>query len=128
PPPASRSPASARSVPEMPASSSTELPRLAGLISGTGSNVVAIARACAAGSIPAVVSVVIAHTPQAGGLERARELGLATTVVDRRAFRRDDAPDREAFETALAAAIDASGAHYVVLAGFMRVLSAGFVA
>lgn len=89
---------------------------------------VAIARACAAGSIPAVVSVVIADTPQAGGLERARELGVATTVVDRRSFRHDDAPDRAAFEQALATAIDASGADFVILAGFMRVLSADFVA
>jgi phosphoribosylglycinamide formyltransferase-1 len=114
----------------MPVSSSTtdSPPRLAVLISGTGSNMVAIARACAAGQIPARVAAVISDVPEAGGLARARELGLAAQVVDRRAFRREGAPDRAAFEAALDTAIAASGADYVILAGFMRVLSPEFVA
>jgi len=113
----------------MPASSSTTEtpPRLAVLISGAGSNMLAIARACAAGSIPARISAVISDVPTAGGIARARELGLATVVIDRRAYRRAGAADRAGFETALAAALEASGAEYVVLAGFLRVLSAGFV-
>lgn len=111
----------------MPVSSSTEVPRLAVLISGAGSNMMAIARACETGSIPARVCVVISDVAEAGGLARARELGLATQVVDRRLFRRDGSSDREAFEAALAAALDASGADYIILAGFLRVLSAGFV-
>jgi phosphoribosylglycinamide formyltransferase-1 len=109
-------------------SSSTEArrKRLAILISGYGSNMVAIAEACRDGRIPADVSVVIADKPEAAGIARAQAMGLATHVVDRRAFRLDGKADREAFEAALAAAIDAQGADYVILAGFMRVLSASF--
>ncbi len=106
----------------------TRRARLAILISGTGSNMVAIAQACGSGQIPADVAIVIADTPAAGGLQRARGLGLQTHVVDRRDFMRDAKPDRDAFEAALIAAIDGSGADYVILAGFMRVLGAGFVA
>lgn len=109
-------------------SSSTEpRPRLAILISGAGSNMLAIARACASGQIPADIALVLADVPEAAGIARAREMGLPARILDRRAFRRDGAPDREAFEQALAQAIEASGADYVILAGFMRVLSAGFV-
>nr|PZN68502.1 MAG: phosphoribosylglycinamide formyltransferase [Pseudomonadota bacterium] len=113
----------------MPVSSSTSEPaaRLAILISGAGSNMVAIARACAAGEIPAQVAAVLCDVPDAGGIARARELGLPVRVVDRRAFRRDGAADRAAFEAALDAAITASDADYVILAGFMRVLSAELV-
>jgi phosphoribosylglycinamide formyltransferase-1 len=88
---------------------------------------VAIARACQDGQIRADVVAVIADVADAGGLARAQEMGLHAQLVDRRGFTRDGQPDRAAFETALAAAIDASGADYVILAGFMRVLSAGFV-
>jgi phosphoribosylglycinamide formyltransferase 1 len=111
-------------------SSKNEAPpaRLAILISGQGSNMVAIARACSDGAVRAEVVAVIADSPDAGGLRRARELGLATHLVDRRALTSGGKPDRAAFETALAAAIDASGADFVILAGFMRVLSPGFVA
>lgn len=97
------------------------------LVSGAGSNMVAIARACAAGSPAADIAVVIADVPEAGGLARARELGLQTLVVDRRAYTSPEGHDRAAFEQDLAAAINASGADYVILAGFMRVLSADFV-
>jgi phosphoribosylglycinamide formyltransferase-1 len=102
--------------------------RLAILISGNGSNMVAIARACASGQIAADIGVVISDQPAAPGLERARALGLATQVVDIAAFRSAGGVDRAAFEAALATAIDASHADVVVLAGFMRVLSAGFAA
>jgi phosphoribosylglycinamide formyltransferase-1 len=97
------------------------------LISGAGSNMVAIARACAAGTPAADIAAVIADVPEAAGLARARELGLQAQVVNRRAYLRPEGHDRPAFETDLAAAIKASGADYVILAGFMRVLSAGFV-
>jgi phosphoribosylglycinamide formyltransferase-1 len=111
-------------------SSSTEArrKRLAILISGYGSNMVAIAEACRDGRIPAEVSVVISDKAEAAGIERARAMGLATQVVDRRAYRLDGKADLEAFEAALASAIDAHGADYVILAGFMRVLSASFAA
>jgi phosphoribosylglycinamide formyltransferase-1 len=102
--------------------------RLAILISGYGSNMVAIARACASGQIAADIGVVISDQPAAAGLERARALGLATQVVDIAAFRTVGGIDREGFEAALAAAIDGSRAEVVILAGFMRLLSAGFAA
>src|SRR6186713_2786297 len=100
----------------MPVSSSTtEAPaRLAVLISGAGSNMVAIAHACAAGVIPARIAAVISDVPTAGGLARAHELGLATMVIDRRAYRRDGGADRAAFEAALASALDSSGAEYII--------------
>lgn len=94
---------------------------LAIVISGRGSNMVAIAHACARGDIPARVARVIADRRDAGGIARARSLGLETSVVPAR-----DYPDRSAFEAALRAAIDASGAQLVVLAGFMRILSPEF--
>jgi len=99
------------------------LPRLAVLISGGGSNMVAIARACQEGSIPARVALVLSDIPEAAGLARARELGLHAVVVDRRALLREGRQDRQAFESAVQGAIDASGADYIILAGFMRVLS-----
>lgn len=95
---------------------------LAILISGRGSNMAAIAQACAAGAIAARVALVIADQPQAGGIELARSLDLPVRVVTPGAH-----TDRAAFEAALSAAIDASGAELIVLAGFMRVLSASFV-
>jgi len=88
----------------------------------------AIAGACRSEQIPADIVAVIADTPAALGIARARELNLPASVIDRRAFMRDARPDRDAFEAALSAAIDGSGADYVILAGFMRVLSAAFVA
>ncbi|MBS0387090.1 MAG: phosphoribosylglycinamide formyltransferase [Proteobacteria bacterium] len=94
---------------------------LAIVISGRGSNMVAIAQACARGEIPARVARVIADRRDAGGIARAQALGLETCVVPARDF-----PDRGAFEAALRAAIDASGAQLVVLAGFMRILSPEF--
>jgi phosphoribosylglycinamide formyltransferase-1 len=110
-------------------SSTTEAPRkqLAILISGQGSNMQAIARACRSGQISADIALVIADTPDAGGIERARQLGIPTRTIDRHQFLRDGRPDRSGFEAALATAISDSGADYVILAGFMRVLSADFV-
>lgn len=88
---------------------------------------VAIAKACAAGAIPAQVAAVLSDVPDAPGLQRARELGLRAAAVDRRAHVRDGRHDREPFEAALGAAIDAAQPDYIILAGFMRVLSAAFV-
>ena len=89
---------------------------------------VAIAQACHSDRIRADVAVVIADTPRAGGIARAREMGLDTRIVDRHSLQRDGRPDRDAFEEELAATIEARRADFVILAGFMRVLSAGFVA
>jgi len=92
------------------------------VISGRGSNMEAIVRAARVpGSGYQVVSV-IADRENAGGLERAAALGVQTRVVPLKQF-----ADRASFDTALAAAIDASGAKLVALAGFMRILSVEFV-
>jgi phosphoribosylglycinamide formyltransferase-1 len=97
--------------------------RLAVLISGRGSNMMAIARHCADGRIAARIARVIADRPDAAGLAGAAQLHLPTAIVPRETY-----PDREHFETALGAQLDNSGAELVVLAGFMRVLSAAFTA
>ena len=92
------------------------------LISGRGSNMEAIARACAAERWDARVAAVVSNRADAAGLAIAAAHGIATAVVDHRAY-----PDRAAFDAALAAAIDAHAPHVVALAGFMRILGAGFV-
>jgi phosphoribosylglycinamide formyltransferase 1 len=102
--------------------------RLAVLISGAGSNMVAIANACKSGHINAEVVRVVSDVPTAGGVARAQALGIATAIVDRSAFRFHGQPDRIAFEAALGETVDASNPDLVVLAGFMRVLSTSFVA
>jgi phosphoribosylglycinamide formyltransferase-1 len=96
--------------------------RLAILISGRGSNMEAVARACREARIDARVVVVISDRQDAGGLAIARELGIETSVVSRDTF-----PDRAAFERAIGEQIDARDAEVIVLAGFMRVLSPAFV-
>ncbi|WP_153075951.1 phosphoribosylglycinamide formyltransferase [Paraburkholderia bonniea] len=92
------------------------------LISGRGSNMEAVVRACATEGWPAQVVAVIANRPEATGLAFAAAHGIATAVVDHRQF-----DQREAFDAALAEAIDRFAPDLVVLAGFMRVLTAGFV-
>ena len=96
--------------------------RLAILISGRGSNMAAIARACARGEVHAGIALVLADRADAAGLELARELGLRAECVPRAAF-----PDRESFEAELRRRLDAVAPDLVVLAGFMRILGAGFV-
>ena len=97
------------------------------LISGAGSNMAAIVRACErerwAERLNARVAAVISNRPGAKGLDFAREQGIAAAVVDHKAF-----DGREAFDTALAAEIDRHDPALVVLAGFMRILTPGFVA
>jgi phosphoribosylglycinamide formyltransferase 1 len=92
------------------------------VISGRGSNMEAIARGAQLPSSQYRVVRVIADRPGAGGLARAAALGIATAVVPVKQF-----ADRASFEAALRAELEASGAGLVALAGFMRILSAGFV-
>jgi phosphoribosylglycinamide formyltransferase-1 len=92
------------------------------LISGRGSNMEAIIRACADEGWAAQVAAVIANRPDATGLAFAASHGIATAVVDHRQF-----PDRDSFDAELAKEIDSFAPDLVVLAGFMRVLTAGFV-
>ena len=92
------------------------------LISGSGSNLQALIDNIASGDNPAQISAVISNRADAYGLQRAQAAGIATQVLDHKQF-----DGREAFDAALAAAIDAHQPQLVVLAGFMRILSAGFV-
>ena len=82
----------------------------------------AIVRACADEGWAAQVAAVIANRPDAAGLAFAASQGIATAVVDHRQF-----PDRERFDAALAEQIDSFSPDLVALAGFMRVLTDGFV-
>ncbi len=93
------------------------------LISGGGSNMLALAKAAADPAYPAAITLVIANRPDAGGIQRARHLGLATLVIDHTRF----GDDREAFERELDEALVANGIAFVALAGFMRVLTPWFV-
>jgi phosphoribosylglycinamide formyltransferase-1 len=93
------------------------------LISGRGSNMEAIVRAAQAEQWPAVISAVISSRPDAEGLAYAEAQGIATQVIASKQF-----PDREQFDAALQAAIDGFAPDLVVLAGFMRILTADFVA
>jgi phosphoribosylglycinamide formyltransferase-1 len=97
--------------------------RVAILISGRGSNMAALLDAVCDGRIAAQVAGVISNRPAAAGLALAVARGVHAQAIDHKAF-----ADRDAFEQALAAAIDALRPDLVVLAGFMRILSAAFVA
>ncbi|OOG25903.1 phosphoribosylglycinamide formyltransferase [Thioalkalivibrio denitrificans] len=92
------------------------------LISGTGTNLQALIDAARSGAIPVRIAAVVSNRPEAPGLERAREAGITTHVVDHTRY-----PDREHFDQALQACIDAYRPGLVVLAGFMRILTPGFV-
>ena len=92
------------------------------LISGRGSNMEAIVRACAQERWPAEIAAVIANRPDAAGLAFAASHGVATAVVDHRSF-----DGRDSFDAALAAEIDRFSPDLVVLAGFMRILTPAFV-
>ncbi|SFQ14053.1 phosphoribosylglycinamide formyltransferase-1 [Variovorax sp. PDC80] len=96
------------------------------LISGGGSNMEAIVRAAArdrwAERFGACVAAVVSNKAEAGGLALARAQGIATAVVPHKDF-----ASREAFDQALAVAVDAHAPALVVLAGFMRILTPGFV-
>jgi phosphoribosylglycinamide formyltransferase-1 len=97
--------------------------RVAILISGGGSNMLALVRDMRQGGYAEPV-LVAANDPLAGGLAKAAALGIPTAAVDHRPFGRD----REGFEAALAAHIDAARPDILCLAGFMRILTPGFIA
>lgn len=92
------------------------------LISGRGSNMEAIVRACAGERWPARIAAVVSNRSDAAGLAFARAQGIETAVVEHGGF-----ADREAFDAALADVVDSFAPDLVVLAGFMRVLTFGFV-
>ena len=96
--------------------------RVAVLISGRGSNMTSLIEAARRPDYPAEIALVASNRPDAGGLAHAEAAGIATAIVDHKAF-----PDRAAFEDALDGVLRRHGAELIALAGFMRVFTAGFV-
>lgn len=96
--------------------------KLAVLISGRGSNLQALIDACADADFPAEIVLVASNKADAFGLGRAQKAGIATAVLNHKDF-----PDRDSFDAAMSQLIEASGATFVCLAGFMRLLSDDFV-
>jgi len=92
------------------------------LISGRGSNMEAIVNACQQQGWPARIAAVVSNKASAAGLQFAASHGIATAVVDHKGF-----DSREAFDAELARVIDGFAPDVVVLAGFMRILTEGFV-
>lgn len=97
--------------------------RVAILISGGGSNMVALARAMS-GDYPARPCLVLSNVPDAGGLTKAADMGISTAVVDHRNFK----GDRHGFEKALQSALLDVAPDIICLAGFMRILTPEFTA
>ena len=93
--------------------------RVAVLISGSGSNMAALADAARADDAPFEIALVLSNRPGAGGLAIAREKGLAVAVVDHRPY----GADREGHERAVDAALEAHDVEVVALAGYMRLLT-----
>ena len=96
--------------------------RIAILISGRGSNMVSLIEAAREPDFPGEIALVLSNRPDAGGLERARQAGIEALAVDHSAY-----PTRESFEEALDAALRERDIGFICLAGFMRVLTDGFV-
>jgi phosphoribosylglycinamide formyltransferase-1 len=92
------------------------------LISGTGSNLRAIADQARSGSLPVEIRAVVSDRAEAAGLAWAADAGIATVALSPRAF-----PDRAAYDRELAAQVERFRPGLVVLAGFMRILGDEFV-
>jgi len=97
--------------------------RVAILISGRGSNMAALIQASAAEDYPAEIALVVSNRADAPGLEKARQAGVKTLLIESKPFGKD----RAAFEAALQAALDQLGIELICLAGFMRLFTAAFV-
>ena len=98
--------------------------RVAILISGRGSNMMALVEAAAAPDFPAEIALVLSNRPDAAGLDWASSRGIPVAAVDHKTFGKD----REAFERAMQAMLEENDIDLVCLAGFMRVLTPWFVA
>ncbi len=96
--------------------------RVAILLSGRGSNFLALHAAIARGALPAQIVLVLSNRSAAAGLERAADLGVPTACVPHR-----EAASREAHDESVVRALKAAGAEWVCLAGYMRLLSPVFV-
>jgi phosphoribosylglycinamide formyltransferase-1 len=97
--------------------------RVAILISGRGSNMVALIEAATSKDFPAEIVVVISNRADAGGLERAKASGIPTVTIESKPFGKD----RAAFEAVLQPVLDQYGAELICLGGFMRLFTAEFV-
>jgi phosphoribosylglycinamide formyltransferase-1 len=95
---------------------------LAVLISGSGSNLQAIIDAIDSGKLRARIDTVVSNNPDAFGLQRARKHGLSTTVIDHRDF-----TSRELYDDALRRHLQSVAPDFIVLAGYMRILTPAFV-
>ena len=100
--------------------------RVAILISGRGSNMRALIEAARAADFPGEIVLVVSSRMEAEGLGIARELGIETALVDQVRFRRENR-DREAYDAELHHVLTRANVEFVCLAGFMRILSPGFV-
>ena len=100
--------------------------RVAVLISGRGSNMRALVEAARAADYPGEIALVVSSRSDAAGLAVARDAGVPTVVVDQARFRRENR-DREAYDAELHAELTNANIEFVCLAGFMRILSDGFV-
>lgn len=96
--------------------------RLVVLVSGGGTNLQAVLDACAIGTLPAEVVAVVANRHAAGGLERARRAGVTALVLEPRA-----GEDRRSYDSRLAEAVASHAPDWIVLAGWMRLLSMAFL-
>jgi phosphoribosylglycinamide formyltransferase-1 len=97
------------------------LTRVAVLLSGRGSNFVALAEACSRSEVPAEIVLVVSNRPDAPGVERARERGLPAAVIPGKGM------TREEHEAKVTAALEGAKAEWLCLAGYMRLLSEPFV-
>ena len=97
--------------------------RVAILISGRGSNMAALIAAAQAPGYPAEIALVLSNVPDAAGLARAKEAGIATAVLDHKTFGKD----RVAFEAALQKVLETHRIALICLGGFMRLFTAAFV-
>ena len=96
--------------------------RTAVLLSGRGSNLQALIKACAVADSPAEITLVLSNAPGAAGLDLARAAGIKTAAIDHKNF-----PDRKTFEGCLTERLENAKVELVCLAGFMRLLTPGFV-
>ena len=102
--------------------SHSDLPRLVVMVSGNGSNLQAILDACACGELPARVVAVVSNKADAYGLERARQAGISAIVLEK--FKDQD---RRAYDAQLAEIVAAYQPEWVVLVGWMRILTSAFL-
>jgi phosphoribosylglycinamide formyltransferase 1 len=96
--------------------------RVAILISGRGSNMAALIQASSAKDFPAEIVVVISNRSEAGGIEKAKESGIPTVIIESKPF----GTDRQAFEAVLQSTLDEFKVELICLGGFMRLLTAEF--